>query len=140
MREPDEPKKRAAQGEPHRAIGVSAKRGRHLSEQAFDTCHVFLYGIPSGTLGGASFQISDFRFQIGTPVARNQEEDINAARRALREHAEVAEWKQIEVFIRYLHLLCVLRVLCACLPAGRLNLFLFGRSGLSPTPQQRRGA
>jgi hypothetical protein len=93
MREPDEPEKRAAQGEPHRAIGVSAKRGRHLSEQAFDTFHVFLYGIPEGTLGGASFQISDFRFQIVIPVARNQkEEDSSNA-----EHAEAAEGEYIEL-------------------------------------------
>jgi hypothetical protein len=51
---------------------VSAKRGRHLSEQAFDTFHVFLYGVPSGTLGGAlknRLQATDYRLlpmYIGT--------------------------------------------------------------------------
>ena len=43
-------KNKGPQGEPHRAIGVSAKRGRHLSEQAFDTYHVLLYGVPLGVL------------------------------------------------------------------------------------------
>jgi hypothetical protein len=55
---------RAAQGAPHRAIGVSAKRGRHLSEQAFDTYHVLPYGVPLGTLKtGFRLQASGFRLQ-----------------------------------------------------------------------------
>ena len=133
---PKEPPTGAAQG--HWRVGHER---RHLSEQALDTYHVFLYGTPLGALGGASFQIadcrlqiadcrfqiSDFRLQIVRPVARNQRRK-QAHRPDVHRDRGRREDKDKEFYLFPLCDLCALRV----------NYLFFGRSSPSSPPDYRQ--